>query len=96
MQVTQETKSSREQVRTRRMLSRFKLRIYYVYKTTIYSVHEVSTDQDYQARKAGYKYKRGKKWNVVECLRMFVTLTDGTWVERPKRVKQGGDGWEGS
>ena len=87
---------SRELVRQMRMLSRFKLRIYYGTRPAIYNMQEMSTDQDYQTRKAGYKYKRGKKWNVVECLRMFVTLTDGTWVERPKRVKQGGDGWEGS
>jgi len=43
------------------MLSRFKLRIYYVYKRGIYMYRATCTDQDYRTRKARYKYKRGKQ-----------------------------------
>jgi len=51
---------------------------------TIYNVQEMSMDQDYQKEKARYKYKRGKKWNVVERHRRFVTLS--IFLQQDKKV----------
>ena len=63
---TSKTGENAEQIQVRDLLR---------YKTAIYKYKMRRTDQGYRTRKARYKYKRGKKWNAIECLRMFVTPT---------------------